>query len=236
VHFTLRNTSITTKQQDSGFLSSLNTNTTGPFYIQQLQRSSLQHRHKRKRTSYKLLNTLQQLIITDSASCNHSNTSQASKITPLCNKENLKPDSSPNILTAAQSHNSATIDSPSSYPDRIKTLPHTITSYNKRNLRRKSIKTLPISNKVTTHDIFIAHLITAKSLDSGTSSYSDVTTKIKSKQPSTTHQQYNQFLTTPQLISTDVKHTFYSNTTTPTARTTPTNNSRDAVLNNTKTP
>ncbi len=146
MHSTLRNTSITTKQQDSCFLSSLNTNTAGPFYTQQLQRSSLQHRHRRKRTSYKLLNTLQQLIITNSASCKHSNTSQASKITPLYNKENLKPDYLPNILAAAQSHNSATIDSPSSYPHRIKTLPHNNTSYNKRNLRRISIKTLPISN------------------------------------------------------------------------------------------
>jgi hypothetical protein len=98
------------------------------------------------------------------------------------------------------------MDSPSSYPHRTKTLPHTNTSYNKRNLRRKSIKTLPTSNKVTPHDIFIAHLITAKSLDSSTFSYSDVTTKIKSRQPSTTPQQYNQCLTTPQLISTDVHH------------------------------
>jgi hypothetical protein len=74
--------------------------------------------------------------------------------------------------------------------------------YKKRNQRRKRNKALHSStSNATPYDIFIAHLITAKSLDAAIT-YSHPTTKQMPRQISTPSQRHKKPTPTPQLIST----------------------------------
>jgi hypothetical protein len=102
-------TYITPQQQDCGSLPLLHPlHTSGASYRQQSQ--PFQLHFKRKRTSYKLLNTLQQIITTDTAlcttniaTCTYSNKPQFfTNTTSRCNNAILKSHSLTHSLTAFQ--------------------------------------------------------------------------------------------------------------------------------------